>query len=94
VIKEEMSKEAEKEVKISPRKLRKIKKALAEFEALKKALKEDPEWKKYDNPGVSNFDLLLFMEGKFSALDNKLSWLLGASATAAALLIALAVAVF
>jgi len=96
-----MSKEAEKEVKISPRKLRKIKKALAEFEALKKALKEDPEWKKYDNPGVSNFDLLLFMNIGFSDLrdeissvSNKLSYLLGATATAVALLIALAVAVF
>jgi len=33
-----MGKEAKKEVKISPRKLEKIKRKLAEFEALKKAL--------------------------------------------------------
>ena len=90
--------EAEKEIKISPKKLEKIKRKLAEFEALKKALGWD---EKEDNPGVTNRDLLFFMvsglsdlDDKLSALDGKLSWLLGASATAVALLIALAVAVF
>ena len=77
-----MSKEAEKEIKISPKKLEKIKRKLAEFEALKKALGWD---EKEDNPGVANRDLLFFMvsglsdlDDKLSALDNKLSWLLGA----------------
>jgi hypothetical protein len=86
-----MGKKAEKEVKISPKKLEKIEKKLAEFEALKKALGWDG---KEDNPGVTNRDLLLFMVSGFSDLDSKLSWLIGASVTAVALLIALAVAVF
>ena len=82
-----MSKEAEKEIKISPRKLKRIKRTLAEIQALKKAL----GWEeKEENPGITNLDLLLFMV----SMDGKLSWLLGAIVTAVALLIALAVAVF
>ena len=91
-------KEAEMEIKIDPKKVERIKRKLAEFEALKKALGWD---EKEDNPGVTNRDLLFFMvsglsdlDDKLSDLNSKLSWLLGASATAVALLIALAVAVF
>jgi len=86
-----MSKEAKKEVKISPRKLKKIKKALAEIQALKKALGwEEEKEESGKNPGITNADLLLYM----ASMDSKLSWLLGTSAAAVALLIALAVAVF
>jgi len=86
-----MSKEAEKEIKISPRKLKRIKRTLAEIQALKKALGWEEKEK---NPGITNLDLLLFMDSKFSDINGKLSWLLGATATAVALLIALGVAVF
>ena len=82
-----MGKEAEKEVKISPKEVERVKKALAKIQALKKEL----GWEeRKENPGISNDDLFLFIV----SMDSKLSWLLGASATAAALLIALAVAVF
>lgn len=85
-----MSQKREKEIKISPRKLERIKRTLAEIQALKKAL----GWEeKEENPGITNVDLLLFMASGFSNLNSKLSWLLGATATAVALLIALAVAV-
>ena len=98
-----MSKEkaAEKEVKISPKEVERVKKALAEIKALKKALGWEEEEDSGKNPGIASRDLFLFMvrmenkhSDKLSALDGKLSWLLGASATAVALLIALAVAVF
>ena len=52
-----MSKEAEKAVKISPKKLEKIKRKLAEFEALKKELGWD---EKEGNLGVTNRALLFF----------------------------------
>jgi len=82
-----MSEKREKEIKISPRKLERIKRTLAEIQALKKAL----GWEeKEENPGITNLDLLLFM----ISMDGKLSWLLGATATAVALLIAVGVAVF
>ena len=82
-----MSEKREKEIKISPRKLERIKRTLAEIQALKKAL----GWEeKEENPGITNLDLLLFM----ITMDGKLSWLLGATATAVALLIAVGVAVF
>ena len=82
-----MSEKAEKEIRISPRKLKRIKRTLAEIQALKKAL----GWEeKEENPGITNLDLLLFMV----SMDGKLSWLLGATATAVALLIAVGVAVF
>jgi len=86
-----MSEKAEKEIKISPRKLKRIKRTLAEIQALKKALGWEEKEK---NPGIANLDLLLFMDSKFSDINGKLSWLLGATATAVALLIALGVAVF
>ena len=93
-----MSKEAEKEVKISPKEVERVKKALAKIQALKKALGwEEENENSGKNPGITSRDLFVFMvsmDGKLSALDGKLSWLLGASATAVALLIALAVAVF
>ena len=76
----------EKGVKVSRRKVEKVKKVLAEIQALKKALGLEEK----ENPEISNLDLLLFM----ASMDSKLSWLLGASAIAIALLVAIAVAIF
>ena len=96
-----MSKEAEKEVKVSPKEVKRVREALAKIRALKKELGWEQEEDSGKNPGISRAELFLFMlsmdsklDSNFSALNNKLSWLLGAAATAAALLIALAVAVF
>ena len=90
-----MSKEAEKEVKISPKEVERVKKALAEIEALKKAL----GWEEEEGnvvPGSS----LRAKRSNLVRLPGLLRHFVprndtrGASATAVALLIALAVAVF
>ena len=85
-----MGKEAEKEVKIRPKEVERVKKALAKIQALKKELGWEEEEDSGKNPGITSRDLFLLMV----SMDSKLFWLLGASATAVALLIALAVAVF
>ena len=65
-----MSKEAEKEVKISPKEVERVKKALAKIQALKRALGwEEENGNSGKNPGITSRDLFVFMV----SMDNKLS---------------------